>query len=80
MAESSCETKLVTYECADKIAVITLNRPDKLNAFSDEMTMEFVNALRRFDIDEDAFVAILRGSGRAFSSGADVRQRHMRDQ
>jgi enoyl-CoA hydratase/carnithine racemase len=69
---------LVLYECADKVATITLNRPDKLNAVSDEVVSALSEALRRFDLDPDAEVAILNGNGRAFSSGADVRQRQLR--
>jgi enoyl-CoA hydratase/carnithine racemase len=72
------EHHLVEYACQDHIATITLNRPDKLNAFSDEMVTALAEALRRFDIDNDAYVAILHGAGRAFSTGADVRQRQLR--
>ena len=69
---------LVLYGCADKVATITLNRPDKLNAVSDEVVAQLADALRRFDLDPEAEVAILNGRGRAFSSGADVRQRQLR--
>jgi enoyl-CoA hydratase/carnithine racemase len=69
---------LVEYACEEHIATITLNRPEKLNAFSDDMVVALSEALRRFDIDNDAFVAIIHGAGRAFSSGADVRQRQLR--
>jgi enoyl-CoA hydratase/carnithine racemase len=68
----------VEYSCADKIATITLNRPDKLNAVSDEVVAQLALALRRFDLDPEAEVAILNGKGRAFSSGADVQQRQLR--
>ncbi len=70
--------ELVLYECRDKIATITLNRPEKLNAVSDEVVAQLSEALRRFDIDPEAEVAILNGRGRAFSSGADVHQRQLR--
>jgi enoyl-CoA hydratase/carnithine racemase len=70
--------QLVEYECSDHIATITLNRPDKLNAVNDDMVREMAGALSRFDTDNDAYVAILCGRGRAFSSGADVRQRQLR--
>ncbi len=69
---------LVLYECRDKIATITLNRPDKLNAVSDEVVVHLADALNRFDLDPDAEVAIINGKGRAFSTGADVRQRQLR--
>src|SRR5215467_13964092 len=75
---ASGEHELVEYSCADKIATITLNRPDKLNAVSDEVVAQMALALRRFDLDPEAEIAILNGKGRAFSSGADVRQRQLR--
>jgi enoyl-CoA hydratase/carnithine racemase len=71
-------TSLVTYECKDKIATITLNRPEKLNAFTDDSVRELIAKMRQFDTDKNAHVAILRGAGRAFSSGADVQQRQLR--
>jgi enoyl-CoA hydratase/carnithine racemase len=70
--------QLVTYERSDKIATLTLNRPEKLNAFSDDVVRELAARMREFDADQQAHVAILRGAGRAFSSGADVQQRQLR--
>ena len=72
------EENFVLYECADRIATISLNRPEKLNAVSDEVVEQLAAALRRFDLDPEAEVAILTGKGRAFSSGADVHQRQLR--
>jgi enoyl-CoA hydratase/carnithine racemase len=72
------EDNFVLYECADRIATISLNRPDKLNAVSDEVVAQLADAFRRFDLDPEAEVAILTGKGRAFSSGADVHQRQLR--
>ncbi len=69
---------LVEYVCTDHVATITLNRPEKLNAFNDELVVALDDALRRFDVEEDAWVAVLCGKGRAFSSGADVQQRQLR--
>jgi enoyl-CoA hydratase/carnithine racemase len=72
--------EFIRYECRDRIATITFNRPEKLNAFNDDMVMELARVLRLFDIDPDADVAVLRGEGRAFSSGADVHQRQLRSE
>src|SRR5579871_5556107 len=70
--------QLVEYGCVDRIATLTLNRPEKLNAFNDDLVRHLAEALRRFDLDPEAEVAILCGAGRAFSSGADVHQRQLR--
>jgi enoyl-CoA hydratase/carnithine racemase len=72
--------EFIRYECLDRIATITFNRPEKLNAFNDDMVMQLARALRQFDIDPEADVAVLRGEGRAFSSGADVHQRQLRSE
>ena len=69
---------LVNYARDGQIVTITLNRPEKLNAFSDELVGALGEELHRFDMDEEAHVAILCGTGRAFSSGADVQQRQLR--
>jgi len=69
---------LVGYERNGQTVVLTLNRPEKLNAFSDELVVALGEALRRFDADREANVAIIRGNGRAFSTGADVQQRQLR--
>ncbi|MGD9753112.1 MAG: enoyl-CoA hydratase/isomerase family protein [Acidimicrobiia bacterium] len=70
--------ELVQYERDGRIVVLRINRPQKLNAFSDEMVRALGAQLRRFDTDPDANVAVLCGNGRAFSSGADVQQRQLR--
>ncbi len=69
----SSDTTLV-----DHIATIRLNRPEKLNAFSDELVIALADAFRRLDSEEDAWVGVVVGNGRAFSTGADVRQRQLR--
>jgi enoyl-CoA hydratase/carnithine racemase len=69
---------LVEYECRDHVVTIAVNRPEKLNAVNDEMVRQLIAAMRRFDADPDAHVAIICGRGRAFSSGADVHQRQLR--
>lgn len=69
---------LVSYELDGAVAMITLNRPEKMNAFNDQMVKELADTLRRFDLDDNARAAVLIGEGRAFSTGADVKERQAR--
>jgi enoyl-CoA hydratase len=66
----------------DRLARITLNRPDKLNALSPDLLAEFEHALRESEDDASVRVIIVRGAGRAFSAGYDLvtprRQREYR--
>jgi len=63
---------VVLYKVEDEIAYITLNRPDKLNAFNLELAYGLRDAWTRFEQDPEARVAVLSGAGRAFSAGVDV--------
>jgi enoyl-CoA hydratase/carnithine racemase len=69
---------LVEYTRKDRIGYITFNRPEKLNAFSDDVSKEFADTLHALNDDARAFIGILSGNGRAFCSGADVKQRQLR--
>ena len=62
-----------TYRLDGHVATITYNRPDVLNAINAEMRRDLNEAFARFRDDEDAWVAIVTGSGRAFCVGADLR-------
>src|SRR5438552_11819417 len=68
----------VRYEPKGAICHIVLNRPEKLNAANDQLVEEVNDALFEFDADPELKVAIISGAGRAFCSGADVRQRQLR--
>jgi enoyl-CoA hydratase/carnithine racemase len=62
----------ITYEVDDRIATITLNRPDQLNALSPVMIRELRRAYADAEADEDVWILVMTGNGRAFCSGADV--------
>jgi enoyl-CoA hydratase len=66
-------SELVTYTSAQKIATITINRPDRMNALNEDVIVGLQQAWQRFE-DEDDLVAIVHAAGdRAFSVGADVK-------
>ena len=59
-------------DVSDRVAVLTLNRPEKLNALSDEMIRSAIAALERCATDPDIGCVVLTGEGRAFCAGGDV--------
>jgi enoyl-CoA hydratase/carnithine racemase len=62
----------VLYEVADGILTLTLNRPDRMNAFTPTMLEELLAAFDRADADDDVRVVVVTGAGRAFCAGADL--------
>src|ERR1700674_3029343 len=62
----------ILYEVDDAILTITLNRPDKLNAFTTRMLTELIDAFDRADKDDAVKAVIVTGAGRAFCAGADL--------
>jgi enoyl-CoA hydratase/carnithine racemase len=62
----------VSIEKKDRVAVLSFNRPEKLNAINLQMKREVLQALNGFEADDDVRVVIIAGAGRAFSSGYDV--------
>jgi enoyl-CoA hydratase/carnithine racemase len=62
----------VRFDVADKVATITLNRPDRKNAMNQQLKDELRECWKRVRADGDVWVAIITGAGDAFSSGADV--------
>src|SRR5215510_6884347 len=66
------EFQTLRFEVADRVATITLNRPERKNAMNQVLKDELRAAWRRVKTDGDIWVAIVTGAGDAFSSGADV--------
>ncbi len=60
------------YDVSDRVATITLNRPDKLNAFTGEMIDTWASSLAKAQADEQVNVIVVTGNGRAFCAGGDV--------
>ena len=66
------EPEVLTSVNADGVAEITLNRPDRMNAFTWRMGRLLDDALKRFDGDDDVRAIIVTGKGKAFCAGADL--------
>jgi enoyl-CoA hydratase/carnithine racemase len=66
------EFQEILYEVEDHVLTITLNRPERLNAFTPTMGMELIEALDRADADDDVRAVIVTGAGRGFCAGADL--------
>lgn len=64
----------IRYEVSDRIATITLNRPERLNAIDESMPGEIREAVESADEDPRVHVVILTGAGRAFCAGYDLRE------
>ncbi len=67
------EFEQIIYEKRDGIATITLNRPERMNAFTPKMLDEWYAALQDAHLDDEVRAVILTGAGRGFCTGADVR-------
>ncbi len=62
----------ILYDVDEHIATITLNRPAQLNAFTNAMVREMIDAFNRADADDDVRAVIVTGAGRGFCAGADL--------
>jgi enoyl-CoA hydratase/carnithine racemase len=62
----------IRYELAERVLTITLDRPDRLNAFTPRMGSELIEAFDRADADDDVRAVIVTGEGRGFCAGADL--------
>ena len=62
----------IRYDVADRVATITLDRPDSLNAFTRLMRDQLIASFGRADADDDVRAVIVTGAGRAFCAGADL--------
>ena len=62
----------ILYDVSDRVLTITMNRPERLNAFTEQMRVEMTDALDRADADDDVRAIIVTGAGRGFCAGADL--------
>ena len=67
--------EFIRYEVSEGILTLTLNRPDCLNSFNDEMSFELQKALKEAEKDKAVRCILLTGAGRGFCAGQDLRSR-----
>ena len=65
----------ILYEKRGNIVVITLNRPAALNSINRQLRSELSDAITQFDEEDDSYVGIITGAGRAFCAGRDLKER-----
>ena len=65
----------VLYEKRGNVVIMTLNRPDALNSINRQLRQELSDAITQFDGEEDSYVGIITGTGRAFCAGRDLKER-----
>ena len=65
--------KCLLYEVHERIATLTLNRPDRLNALGDTLREDLFDAVTRATVDPEVRVVVITGAGRGFCSGGDVK-------
>jgi 2-(1,2-epoxy-1,2-dihydrophenyl)acetyl-CoA isomerase len=73
MSASHTELETVNVRLADGVATVELNRPERLNAWNGQFGADLLSALRAAAADDAVRAIVITGSGRAFSSGADLR-------
>jgi enoyl-CoA hydratase/carnithine racemase len=67
-------SEVVLYEATDGVALVTLNRPERLNAWTGEMERAYFDALEDCGASEDVRVIVVTGAGRGFCAGADMQE------
>ena len=72
MTANNEKFETIRLDIADGVAVLTLSRPDKLNAFTGQMAREIIAAFDRTDADDGVRAVVVTGEGRAFCAGADL--------
>ncbi len=69
-----CRLMNISYEVKESIAIITINRPEALNALNLSVLEELEQTIQKADADSSVYVVIITGAGKAFVAGADISQ------
>ena len=63
---------LILTEVSDRVAILTLNQPQKLNAINPELEFKAIETLQKWSVDPDIGAIVVTGAGRAFCVGGDI--------
>ncbi len=66
--------KMILVDCKEPVGLITLNRPEAMNALNGELMDELTSALRAFEANDNIRATVITGSTRAFAAGADIKE------
>src|ERR1051326_5391473 len=69
----------ILVEVEDGVGIVTLNRPDKLNAMNRRLSTELHDSVKRFEADDAVGCIVITGAGRAFSAGGDIHEQREDD-
>ncbi len=72
MSDGPAQYEQILYERSERVALLTLNRPEKLNAWTPKMELEFIDAVERAARDPQVGALVVTGAGRGFCAGADI--------
>src|SRR5918999_6230230 len=72
MGSRMSDYETIEYTVEDKVATITLNRPDRLNAFTAQMMIDLIDVFDVIDNDNEVRAVVVTGAGRGFCAGADL--------
>jgi enoyl-CoA hydratase/carnithine racemase len=79
LKEKSMAYETILTETEDGVGIITLNRPDKLNAMNRQLGRELHDAVKSYDADDGIGCIVITGAGRAFSAGGDIHEQREDD-
>ncbi len=71
--------EMILVDCNKPVGLITLNRPEAMNALNGQLMDELTSALRNFEQDEDIRAIVITGSAKAFAAGADIKEMQDKD-
>ena len=70
--EDGMNYETIVVDIKDRIATVTLNRPDKFNTFSTQLAQDLNDSLKKLDTSDEVAVIVVKGAGKAFSTGIDI--------